>query len=102
MKKKKIIVIMTLLILLSIAVPLIAPARAVTGDGFWQTLMRWERAFDQPVTAFPAFRIPGLSAVVPPALLAWHETKWLSRGVLCRSDEVPILWSAVHERVVIR
>ena len=38
-------------------VPLIAPARPVTGDGFWQLLMRWERAFDQPVTAFPAFHV---------------------------------------------
>jgi hypothetical protein len=47
-------------------------------------------------------RIPGLSAVVPPALLAWHETKWVSRGVLCRSDEGPMLGSAIHERVVIR
>ncbi len=38
-------------------VPLIAPARPVTGNGFWQTLMRWERVFDQPVTAFPAFHV---------------------------------------------
>jgi protein-S-isoprenylcysteine O-methyltransferase Ste14 len=38
-------------------VPLIAPAKPVTGDGVWQTLMRWERAVDQPVTAFPAFHV---------------------------------------------
>jgi prolipoprotein diacylglyceryltransferase/protein-S-isoprenylcysteine O-methyltransferase Ste14 len=37
--------------------PLIAPARPVPGDGFWQGVMRWERAFDQPVTAFPAFHV---------------------------------------------
>ncbi|HET7217547.1 MAG TPA: prolipoprotein diacylglyceryl transferase family protein [Vicinamibacterales bacterium] len=46
-----------LIILCYLLVPLIAPARPVTGDGVWQTLMRWERAFDQPVTAFPAFHV---------------------------------------------
>ena len=38
-------------------VPLIAPSRPVPGDGFWQSMMRWERAFDQPVTAFPSFHV---------------------------------------------
>jgi prolipoprotein diacylglyceryltransferase/protein-S-isoprenylcysteine O-methyltransferase Ste14 len=38
-------------------VPLIAPARPVPGDGLWQSVMRWERAFDGPVTAFPAFHV---------------------------------------------
>jgi len=37
--------------------PFVAEAKPVSGDGFWQTIMRWERKYDQPVTAFPAFHI---------------------------------------------
>lgn len=47
-------------------------------------------------------RVPGLWAVVPPALLAWHETKWASRGILCQADDAPIAGSVIHERVVVR
>jgi hypothetical protein len=47
-------------------------------------------------------RIPGLWAVVPPSLLAWRETKWASRGVVCRVDEEPVSGSVIHERVVVR
>ena len=47
-------------------------------------------------------RIPGLWAVVPPSLLAWHETKWVSRGVVCRADGEPVAGSVIHERVVVR
>lgn len=46
-----------LVIPIYLLVPLIAPARPVPGDGFWHSIMRWERAFDQPVTAFPAFHV---------------------------------------------
>ena len=46
-----------IIIPLYVLVPLIAPARPVPGDGFWQGVMRWERAFDQPVTALPAFHV---------------------------------------------
>lgn len=38
-------------------VPLIAPPRVIDRDGFWSSLMRLERAFDQPATAFPAFHV---------------------------------------------
>ena len=38
-------------------VPLIAPARPVPGDGFWSDVMRWERVYDEAVTAFPAFHV---------------------------------------------
>ena len=38
-------------------VPLVAPPRPVDSDGFWSSLIRLERAFDQPVTAFPAFHV---------------------------------------------
>jgi hypothetical protein len=47
-------------------------------------------------------RIPGLRLVVPASLLAWHETKWAGAGFLCRSDDVPIAGSLIHERLVVR
>lgn len=37
--------------------PVLAPAKPVTGAGFWQELMRWERRGDSPVTALPAFHL---------------------------------------------
>jgi protein-S-isoprenylcysteine O-methyltransferase Ste14 len=38
-------------------VPLVADAKPVVGEGLWQTLLRWERAGDAPVTAFPSFHV---------------------------------------------
>ena len=40
-----------------LVVPLIAPHRPIDSEGFWSYLMQLERAFDQPVTAFPAFHV---------------------------------------------
>lgn len=37
--------------------PIVAPAKPVVGEGFWQELMRWERRNDSPATAFPAFHL---------------------------------------------
>lgn len=47
-------------------------------------------------------RIPGVRAVVPSSLLAWHETKWVSRGVVCRADGERVAGSVIHEQVVVR
>jgi len=38
-------------------VPLVADAKPVVGDGFWNALLRLERAGDAPVTAFPSFHV---------------------------------------------
>lgn len=38
-------------------VPVVAPAKPVPGEGFWQALMRWERSYDSPATAMPAFHL---------------------------------------------
>lgn len=46
-----------LIVPIYLLVPLVAPAKAVTGDGFWETILRWERQGDRPVTAFPAFHV---------------------------------------------
>jgi hypothetical protein len=37
--------------------PIIAPAKPVEGTGVLQTVMRWERAYAAPITAFPAFHV---------------------------------------------
>ena len=42
---------------LYLLLPFVAEAKPVIGEGLWQTMMRWERRYDQPVTAFPAFHI---------------------------------------------
>ena len=47
-------------------------------------------------------RIPGLRAVVPSSLPAWHETKWVSRGMVRCADGKQVAGSVVHERVVVR
>jgi hypothetical protein len=54
------------------------------------------RALDDVVGA-----IPGLRPIVPPSLLAWRESKWISRGVASRGDAF-MTGSAIHERVIIR
>jgi protein-S-isoprenylcysteine O-methyltransferase Ste14 len=42
---------------LYLLLPLVVPAKPVEGSGFFETLMRWERAYDEPVTAFPSFHV---------------------------------------------
>jgi protein-S-isoprenylcysteine O-methyltransferase Ste14 len=48
---------MALILPLYLLLPIIAPAKPVVGEGVLETLMRWERVYDQPVTAFPAFHV---------------------------------------------
>jgi hypothetical protein len=56
-----------------LCVPVVVPPRPVPGTGMLQTLMLWERRFDAPVTAFPAFHV--IWAVIAAAAfgtpLAW-------------------------------
>jgi protein-S-isoprenylcysteine O-methyltransferase Ste14 len=46
-----------MIIPLYLLVPLIAVAKPVVGDGALQTMLRWERLGDAPVTAFPSFHV---------------------------------------------
>lgn len=50
-------VAMALIIPIYLLLPIVAPAKPVEGAGVLVTLMRWERAYDQAVTAFPAFHV---------------------------------------------
>lgn len=51
------IVATAIVIPLYLLVPLVAEAKPVPGEGFWQSLMALERYHDQPVTAFPSFHV---------------------------------------------
>ncbi len=42
---------------LYLALPLVAVAKPVEGNGFWEEMLRFERAGDAPTTAFPSFHI---------------------------------------------
>ena len=46
-----------LIVPLYLLLPLVATAKPVAGEGFWAALLRWERAGDRAVTAFPAFHV---------------------------------------------
>jgi hypothetical protein len=48
---------LALIIPFYLLLPIIAPAKPVEGTGVLETVMRWERAHDAPVTAFPAFHV---------------------------------------------
>jgi len=63
---------------LYLLLPLVAEAKPVVGDGFWETLLRWERFGDEAVTAFPAFHVVWAcltarlyGSMWPRARLAW-------------------------------
>ncbi|HJW96207.1 MAG TPA: prolipoprotein diacylglyceryl transferase family protein, partial [Thermoanaerobaculia bacterium] len=43
--------------LIYLCVPVVVAPKPVTGTGVLQTLMMWERRFNEPVTAFPAFHV---------------------------------------------
>lgn len=44
-----------LAVLIYLVAPVIASPKPFDGGGLWGMLLRWERAYDQPITAFPAF-----------------------------------------------
>ena len=48
---------MALIIPVYLLLPLIVPAKPVDGTGPLETMLRWERAYDGPVTAFPAYHL---------------------------------------------
>jgi prolipoprotein diacylglyceryltransferase len=56
-----------------LSVPVVVPPKPVAGTGVLQTLMLWERRFDAPVTAFPAFHViwAMLAAAAFGTPLAW-------------------------------
>lgn len=68
---------MALIIPIYLLLPLVVPAKPVVGTGPLETLLRWERVYDGPVTAFPAFHVVW-------ALLAAqvYRSRWPRLGVL--------------------
>lgn len=62
---------------LYLLLPLVAEAKPVPGDGLWQELMRWERHFNQPVTAFPAFHVVWACLAARLYTSKWPRLRWL-------------------------
>ena len=48
---------MAVIIPIYLLLPLVVPAKPVDGTGPLETMLRWERAYDGPVTAFPAYHV---------------------------------------------
>jgi hypothetical protein len=57
--------------------PLIATAKPVPADGVLAALMRWERAWDRPVTAFPAFHATWVALAAVVYTRRWRSLGWL-------------------------
>ena len=57
--------------------PQVAEAKPFPGEGLWQTLMEWERAFDRPVTAFPAFHVVWSCLAAGLYTATWPRVRWL-------------------------
>ena len=66
-----------LIVPLWLVLPIPATAKPVPSDGPLAELMRWERAWDQPLTAFPAFHATW--AVLAAAVFArrWPRARWI-------------------------
>jgi prolipoprotein diacylglyceryltransferase/protein-S-isoprenylcysteine O-methyltransferase Ste14 len=67
----------TLLIVpLYLMLPFVADAKPVTGDGLWSTLLRFERADNASVTAFPAFHVVWAAIAAAAIMRRWRELRW--------------------------
>lgn len=66
-----------IIIPLYLLLPLVAPAKPVPGEGLWQTLMTWERQYDRPVTAFPAFHVVWSCLAAQLYTARWPRLRWL-------------------------
>ena len=66
-----------IIIPLYLLLPLVAPAKPVPGEGPWQTLMTWERQYDRPVTAFPAFHVVWSCLAAQLYTARWPRLRWL-------------------------
>ncbi len=61
-------------------VPVVAEAKPVAGDGFWQMMLRWERWGDTPATAFPSFHVVWACLAAELYATTWPSRRWLAWG----------------------
>jgi len=66
-----------IIIPLYLLLPLVAQAKPVPGEGLWQALMTWERRYDHPVTAFPAFHVVWSCLAAQICIARWPRSRWL-------------------------
>ena len=67
---------MACIVPLWLLLPIVATAKPVPGVGLLGELMRWERAWDQPLTAFPAFHATWAALVAMVFARRWPATTW--------------------------
>jgi protein-S-isoprenylcysteine O-methyltransferase Ste14 len=63
-------------VLTYLLLPIIAPAKPFEAGGVWGTMLRAERAHDQPITAFPAFH--AIWAILAASLYSRTWARWRS------------------------
>jgi prolipoprotein diacylglyceryltransferase len=67
----------TLLIVpLYLMLPFVAEAKPITGVGFWPALLRFERAENASVTAFPAFHVVWAAIAAAAISRRWSRLRW--------------------------
>lgn len=76
-------------------IPVVAPAKPVSGEGIWQALMRWERLSDSPITAFPAFHLVWTMLAAPLYRARWPRARLL-HGVFVAAIAVSCVTTGMH------
>ncbi|MHB1311550.1 MAG: prolipoprotein diacylglyceryl transferase family protein [Gemmatimonadaceae bacterium] len=71
-----------LVITFYLLVPVVAVAKTVHGDGFWQLMLLLERWGDAPATAFPAFHVVWACIAASMYAATWPSLRWLAWTLL--------------------
>ena len=84
-----------LIIPVYLLVPLVVEARPIAGDGLWERMMLWERAYDSPTTAFPAFHVVWL--LIAATLYSADHPRWgVSAWTIAALSSVSCVTTGMH------
>jgi len=75
--------------------PVVAPAKPVPGEGFWQTVMHWERRHDSPATSLPAFHLVWTLLAARIYLMRWPRIR-IVVGLTTVAIAVSCLTTGMH------
>ena len=67
---------MALIVALWLLLPIVATAKPVLGGSMLSEMMRWERAWDKPLTAFPAFHATWAALAAVVFARRWRRAEW--------------------------